>query len=148
MECQNLQFTDINRLDSACLDIKIGKQDLEAFVHLTGDKNPLHCDLEFGKNSSFKKNIVHGLLTTSYASTLVGMILPGQNCLILSTNFDFLQPVYLDQELQMIGVVDHKDDLNKTLKIRFSVCNTTEPVISGSILVKVGQNGNFESQPL
>src|SRR5437868_3054238 len=126
MKCQSFTFDDISPLDSASLDLKIEKKDLAAFVALTGDENPLHCDAKFGAQSSFKNNVVHGLLTTSFASTLVGMLLPGRNCLILSTHFDFLKPVFLEEKLRMLGVVEQKNEQSKTLKIQFSVSNSLE----------------------
>jgi 3-hydroxybutyryl-CoA dehydratase len=145
LQCVQSTFKEINVLDSATLDIKISEKDLQLFVDLTQDRNPLHCDPDFGRNSSFKSTIVHGLLTTSFASTLVGMLLPGKNCLILSTQFDFLKPVFLNEELTMVGVVEQKNEAGQTLKIILSVNNAQECVVRGQLLVKVGANGNFES---
>lgn len=143
MKCADLRFDEIQVLDSATLELNIDEIDLQRFVDLTQDRNPLHVDESFGRQSTFKRNIVHGLLTTSYASTLVGMFLPGRNCLILSTQFDFLKPVFIGDPLIMIGIVEQKNELNKTLKVQLSVNHGADCVIRGTILVKVGDNGNF-----
>ena len=144
IKCMQSSFEELRPLDSATLDIVISENDLRLFVELTQDRNPLHCDYEFGRASSFNSTVVHGLLTASFSSTLVGMLLPGKNCLILSTQFDFLKPVFLNEALVMVGVIDQKNDSSKTLKIMLSVNSADECVIRGHLLVKVGTNGNFE----
>ena len=69
--------------------------DVKAFAKISGDKNPIHLDEKYAKNSRYKKRIVHGLLTASYFSSLFGTKLPGEGCVYASQSLKFRRPVYL-----------------------------------------------------
>jgi len=45
----------------------ITQDNIREFAELTGDKNPLHLDPEFGKKTMFGRTIGHGLLTLGVA---------------------------------------------------------------------------------
>ncbi len=55
----------------------ITHDDVLKFAELSGDLNPLHLSEVFGRSSQFGKNVVHGMLTASLFSTLLGMYCPG-----------------------------------------------------------------------
>ena len=44
--------------------------DIDAFVELSGDRNPLHTDDEYARGSGFAGRIAHGLLVLSVESGL------------------------------------------------------------------------------
>jgi acyl dehydratase len=48
-------------------------EDVRRFIEITGDTNPLHVDDGFASASRFGRRVLHGLLTASMFSTLVGM---------------------------------------------------------------------------
>lgn len=60
----------------------IGELKMKCFLDITGDLNPLHNDETFAKNKGFNGRVVYGLLNASFFSTLAGMYLPGERCLI------------------------------------------------------------------
>ena len=72
----------------------ITDDDVAAFAALTGDTNPVHLDQEYAARTRFKAPIVHGLLTSSYISTVLGTKLPGAGAIYLSQTLKFLAPVY------------------------------------------------------
>lgn len=86
-------------------DITIGQQALVAktiteadvllFAAVSGDTNPLHMNHEFAEQTRFKQRIVHGMLTTSLWSTLVGTQLPGPGCAYMGQEINFLKPVHI-----------------------------------------------------
>lgn len=86
-------------------DIKIGMEvsysqtitdsDVKSFSGISGDKNPVHMDEEYARNSRFKKRIAHGMLSASYFSSLFGTKLPGEGCVYVSQSLNFKRPVYL-----------------------------------------------------
>ncbi len=85
-------------------DIRIGmsaeyrktltETDVVWFAGLTGDNNPMHIDDEFASSTRFGGRIVHGLLTSSLLSSVIGMKLPGPGCIYMSQNLRFLKPVH------------------------------------------------------
>src|SRR5207247_8073170 len=53
------------------------EDDVQRFIEITGDVNPLHVDEEFASRTQFGGRVLHGMLTASILSTMVGMVLPG-----------------------------------------------------------------------
>ena len=48
----------------------VAQSDVDAFAHLTGDRNPIHIDAEFAARTPFRRRIAHGLLVESLISGL------------------------------------------------------------------------------
>jgi acyl dehydratase len=48
----------------------VQESDVQAFADLTGDRNPLHLDEEFARQTPFGRPIVHGLLGMSLVAGL------------------------------------------------------------------------------
>ena len=69
--------------------------DVLAFAGVSGDHNPLHVNEEFAAGTRFKTRIVHGMLTTSLWSTVVGTRLPGPGSAYMSQDTRFLKPVHV-----------------------------------------------------
>lgn len=72
----------------------ISDDDVAAFAALTGDTNPVHLYPDYAARTRFKAPIVHGLLTASYISTVLGTLLPGAGAIYLSQTLKFRAPVY------------------------------------------------------
>ena len=70
-------------------------EDVRRFIEITGDRNPLHVDDAFAAQTQFGRRIIHGMLTASLFSTMVGMLLPGTGAIYRSQTIRFLLPVYL-----------------------------------------------------
>ncbi|KAM3139861.1 hypothetical protein pb186bvf_008103 [Paramecium bursaria] len=77
---------------------KFTEQNVQQFSDLSTDKNPIHLSQEagikrssqLGEESIFKQRIVHGLLTASLFSGLLGNNIPNS--------------IYLDQYLKYFGL--------------------------------------------
>ena len=83
--------------------------DVQRFIAITGDVNPLHVDDEFASRTPFKRRILHGMLTASLFSTMVGMFIPGTGAIYRSQTIRFLLPVYVGDTVTahfVIRVVD------------------------------------------
>src|SRR5438309_550614 len=68
---------------------------MQRFIEITGDVNPLHVDEEFARKTRFGRRVLHGMLTASIFSTMVGMLLPGTGAIYRSQTITFLRPVYV-----------------------------------------------------
>ena len=78
------------------------------------------------------------MLISAFASTLVGMNLPGFYALILSQSFEYLIPVYPEQTLTIKGTVERKIDLLSIIIIVVEVNNKEgQTVAKGEIKVKL-----------
>lgn len=72
-------------------------EEVEAFSKLSMDNNPLHTNTEFAERSMFGKKIVHGFLTASLFSAIIGTKFPGEGSVYLNQNMTFLHPVFHNQ---------------------------------------------------
>ena len=55
---------------------------MDAFCKLTGDVSPIHMDEDYAKGRGYPGRVVYGMLGASFFSTLAGVYLPGEHCLL------------------------------------------------------------------
>ena len=83
----------------------ISESDVYTYAGLIGDINPIHVNEEYAKTTRFRKRIVHGMLTASFFSTIVGMLIPGADAIYLGQTCKFLLPVYINDTITATGIV-------------------------------------------
>jgi len=109
------------------------EDDLRRFVEITGDTNPLHVDDEFAARTPFERRVLHGMLTASIFSTMVGMLLPGTGAIYRSQTLTFLLPVHLDETVTAHFVVRAIDRAKHRLTIDAWIENESgQHVIEGT----------------
>ncbi|MEM7469455.1 MAG: MaoC family dehydratase [Pseudomonadota bacterium] len=84
--------------------------DLSAFASASGDTNPLHLNEEFAERTRFNGRIVHGMLTTSLWSTIVGTQLPGPGSAYMGQSIRFLKPVQVGETVTATLTVTAVDE--------------------------------------
>ena len=109
----------------------ISEEHVQRFAKLSGDFNPLHVDKEFGSESKFGGNIVHGMLTASLFSTLMGMYCPGEKCLYLSQNIQFKKPMFYGETIEIRGTILKKVDALKMIKVLTEVYRGEDLLLTG-----------------
>src|ERR1043166_7495307 len=72
-------------------------EDVQHFVAIAGDVNPLHVDDAFAASTRFGRRVLHGMLTASLFSTMVGMFIPGTGAIYRSQTLTFLRPVHVGE---------------------------------------------------
>jgi len=115
----------------------ISQEDVSAFSALTGDANPLHVDHEFGRNSKFGKNIVHGMLLGSLFSTLVGMHCPGEKSLYMSQTLQFKQPLFAGDTVTVKGTVAQKHDAIRLITMKTEIFRGNDVIVVGEAKVRM-----------
>lgn len=123
-------------------DIKIGMSesysqtitdaDIKSFAGISGDNNPIHMSDEYAENSRFKKRIAHGLMSSSFFSAIFGTRLPGQGCVYVNQNLNFLKPVYIGDTVTATVIVTDID--YKKNRVHFeTICTVkSKKVINGT----------------
>ena len=94
-----------------------GEEDVQRFIEITGDVNPLHVDDAYAAGTPFGRRILHGMLTASILSTMVGMLLPGTGAIYRSQTIRFLLPVYIGDTVTAHFVVRSVDRAKHRLLI-------------------------------
>ena len=109
------------------------EEDMQHFIAITGDVNPLHVDEEFARRTKFGRRVLQGMLTASILSTMVGMMLPGTGAIYRSQTLNFLRPVYVGDTVTAHFVVRAIDRARHRLTIDSWIENAAgERVIEGS----------------
>ncbi|MEO8701309.1 MAG: MaoC family dehydratase [Kofleriaceae bacterium] len=70
----------------------IGPKDIELFTEISGDRNPLHYDLEAVKQTKFGEIVVQGGVTSAILNAVVAEDLPGPGTVFLQVNWSFKAP--------------------------------------------------------
>lgn len=71
----------------------ITDQDIEMFAEVSTDRNPVHLDEDYARDTIFGGRIAHGMLTAGLISAVIGEQLPGHGTVYLGQNLKFLAPV-------------------------------------------------------
>ncbi|WP_424493698.1 MaoC family dehydratase [Salinimicrobium sp. GXAS 041] len=111
------------------------EKDVIDFSILSGDKNPIHFDREYAKNTRFKKRIVQGPFITSLFGGLIGSDLPGAGAIYMNQNTNFLAPVYLEDTVTATVEIKSIRRDKPIIKLRTYVTRDEELVIDGEATV-------------
>lgn len=109
------------------------EEDVRRFIEITGDVNPLHVDEEFAAGTPFGRRVIHGMLSASILSTMVGMLLPGPGAIYRSQTIRFLRPIHVGDTVTAHFVVRSIDRARHRLDIETWMENESgERVIEGT----------------
>ncbi len=114
----------------------ISETDIYQFAGITGDFNPMHVDEQYAQTTKFGRRIAHGMLTSSFICTVLGMKLPGVGTIHVSQQLEFKKPVFIGDtvtvQLEVIEVLE-----KGFLKIRSTIFNqNNDIVVDGFSVVK------------
>lgn len=125
--------------DSASYTKTFSEEDVSLFARITGDHNSVHLDEEYARNTIFKGRVVHGMLTASLISTVLGTKLPGLGTIYLSQSLKFLAPVRMgDTVTATVQVVEVNEEKQK---VRLETVCTNQlgiDVVTGEAVVRYG----------
>ena len=100
-------------------------RDVEMFTEMTGDKNPIHYDVELATKSPFGGLIVQGGVTTGLMNAVVAEDLPGPGTVFLETNWRFVKAVRVGETITASVKVEHVRDDKPICKLETVVCNAS-----------------------
>ena len=67
--------------------------DIEMFAQVSTDRNPVHLDDDYARDTIFEGRIAHGMLTAGLISAVIGEQLPGHGTVYMGQTLKFLAPV-------------------------------------------------------
>jgi len=121
--------------DRAELSHTISEADVDAFVKLSGDDNPLHVDEGYARETLAGGRVVHGMLTASYVSTLIGTKIPGRGALWNRFSVNWKKMVRLGDSLDFHAEVT--DVHHERLSLLISVKRGHEEVLTATADVEL-----------
>ena len=115
-------------------------QVLKQYCELSGDYNPIHTDLNAAKKIGKNNILIHGNLTCTIISKIIGMNFPGKGSLILEQKVLFPNPIFPDDLIRFKLVVKEINAQLNTILISVKahkVCEANkniEAVLKGNVL--------------
>lgn len=85
--------------------------DIEKFAEVSTDRNPVHLDEEYARETVFEGRIAHGMLTAGLISAVIGEQLPGHGTIYLGQTLKFMAPVRPGDIVHVeveVAEIDHK----------------------------------------
>lgn len=135
-----IRFEDISAGMERQYRYTITEQVYDGFMSAFDDRSPVHVDDAFARGKGFDGRVMHGGILNGFLSHFVGMVFPGAESLLLSTDLRFSNPCYLNDELLLDAKVIHKLDAANVIQLDVSISNITRSAIAarGRVQVKVG----------
>ena len=99
----------------AVQEFTVDDRTIELFGDASTDRNPLHFDDEFGRETVFGGRIAHGMISAAFISSVIGNTLPGHGSVYLSQALKFRAPVRPGDVVRVeVEVLDYDADRRGT----------------------------------
>ncbi len=96
---------------------------MEHFYAITGDCSPIHMDADYAAGRGYPGRVVYGMLGASMVSTLAGVYLPGEHCLLHQVDSKFAKPVFIGDTLTVSGKVTERSEAFREVTVKFTITN-------------------------
>jgi acyl dehydratase len=115
--------------DTARRSRTIAEHDIVLFTDLTGDRNPLHYDVDVATATRFDGIVVQGGVTTGLLNAVVAQDLPGPGSVFLHTEWSYRAPVRPGDTITAeVEVLEMRTD-KPISKLRTSITNQLGVVV-------------------
>jgi 3-hydroxybutyryl-CoA dehydratase len=115
--------------DTATFSKTITDADVLLFAAVSGDNYPLHVDEEYAKTTRFGRRAVHGMLSASLASTVVGLMLQKPGGIYVEQALRFRRPVFLGDTLTATAEVIELIPAERRMRVRIRITNQHGKVV-------------------
>ncbi|MBO1265030.1 MaoC family dehydratase [Proteiniclasticum sp. SCR006] len=115
--------------DSETYERTVTETDVVLFGGISGDLNPAHFNEVYAKDTMFKGRIVHGMLTASYFSTILGTLLPGPGTIYLGQELKFTKPVHIQDTIKAVATVTEIIEEKNIIKLETIAYNQAGDVV-------------------
>ena len=119
----NYTFEEMQVGTAATFTAEITEETMAHFYALSGDCSPIHMEDAYAAGRGFPGRVVYGMAVASFLSTLAGVYLPGENCLLHSVQTTFAKPVFIGDTLTITGEVTERQELFKQVTIKARITN-------------------------
>ena len=110
------------------------KEMMAQFYAITGDNSPIHMDADYAAGRGYPGRVVYGMLGASFLSTLAGVYLPGEHCLLHGVDLKFAKPIFIGDTLTVTGVVDEVNDTFREITIKASIVNQDGKKVTRAVI--------------
>ena len=114
--------------------VTITEEMMAQFYAITGDNSPIHMDADYAAGRGYPGRGVYGMLGASFLSTLAGVYLPGEHCLLHGVDLKFAKPIFIGDTLTVTGVVDEVNDTFREITIKASIVNQDGKKVTRAVI--------------
>lgn len=114
--------------------VTITEEMMAQFYAITGDNSPIHMDADYAAGRGYPGRVVYGMLGASFLSTLAGVYLPGEHCLLHGVDLKFAKPIFIGDTLTVTGVVDEVNDTFREIAIKASIVNQDGKKVTRAVI--------------
>ena len=116
--------------------VTVTEEMIENFARATGDKNPIHLDETYARETMFKTRVAHGMLQAGILSGILGMEFPGIGTIYLSQTLKFTKPVFIGDAVTFrLKVLEVNSEKNRLLLETTCTNSGGDMVLCGEALV-------------
>lgn len=108
---------------SESFTVTVTAEMMAAFENITGDCSPIHIDADYAAQRGYPGRVVYGMLGASFFSTLAGVYLPGEHCLLHGVECKFAKPVFIGDTLTVTGTVVSVSEAVSEAEIKAVITN-------------------------
>ena len=108
---------------SESFTVTITEEMMARFEAITGDVSPIHMDAEYAQKRGYPGRVVYGMLGASFFSTLAGVYLPGEHCLLHGVECKFAKPIFIGDTLTVKGTVVSVSEIGSEAEIKAVITN-------------------------
>jgi 3-hydroxybutyryl-CoA dehydratase len=117
--------------------VTVTEERIVRFAEASGDFNPLHLDEAFASRTAYRGRIAHGLLSASFASAVVGTMLPGAGVICLEQTMNFHRPVRIGDVILSRVTIAKVHLATARVGLTFEVYAGRELVMDGDAMIRV-----------
>lgn len=114
--------------DFATFQKTLTESDVYLFAGVTGDQNPAHINEVYASTTRFKTRIVHGMLTGSLISAVLGTGLPGPGTIYLEQSLKFKAPTHMGDTVEARVEVSEIMEEKNIVKLQ-ATCTNQDGVV-------------------
>src|SRR6056297_1689703 len=118
-------------------------EDIEMFAQVSTDRNPVHLDDDYARDTIFEGRIAHGMLTAGLISAVIGEQLPGHGTVYLRQTLKFMAPVrpgdMVHAEVEVMDI-----DYGRRRVTLATHCRVDDTVVLKGEAVVLAPSGKFD----
>ena len=132
---KKIHFNKLKINQSYTESIKVSDANIKKFASASGDKNTIHLNENFAKNTIFKTRIAHGMLIASFISSVIGNKFPGNGTIYVSQTLKFKRPVKINDLVKIKISVQKKILKKKWCELQTLCFVKNKVVLEGTAIV-------------
>lgn len=114
---------------------EVTDRDIELFAEVSTDRNPVHLDDDYAKDTIFEGRIAHGMLTAGLISAVIGEQLPGHGTIYMGQSLTFMAPVRPGDVVRAEVTVMDIDHSKRRVTLKTECLVDGKPVLKGEAKV-------------